>query len=152
MDNRYDTFDPRPAGRKFTTSFEVNNLLIRDQAKPMGTTKYGKPIRSNWYSMKPKYQNYVLTPERKLELIQLQEMFLDNLKQQALEYDGDPLSNEDGVHVTGTINQANAMDVLDGFHKNKWFKIKGPLVTASWFKVRFFLNSNPGINLILFFF
>ena len=139
MDNRYDTFDPRPAGRKFTTSFEVNNLLIRDQVKPMGTTKYGKPIRSNWYSMKPLYKDYVLTPERKLELTQLQEMFLDSLKRQALEYDDDPLSNEVGVHVTGTINQANAMDVLDGFYKNKWFKIKGLLVTASWFKVRLFL-------------
>ena len=54
MDNRYDKIDPRPTGLKKSTSFEINQFIIRQDSKQMGTDKKGQPIKSNWCSMKLK--------------------------------------------------------------------------------------------------
>ena len=105
MDNRYDTADPRPVGLKRTSGDEVNHFIIKDMSKDRGSDKNGIPIKSNWSSMKPLYDDYVLTLERKLELIQLQGQFLENLKKDILSYDGDSLSNITAIHITGTENQ-----------------------------------------------
>ena len=105
LDNRYDMADPRPDGLKRTSGDEINHFIIKDMSKDRGSDKNGIPIKSNWSSMKPLYEEYVVTLERKLELIQLQGQFLENLKKDILSYDGDSLSNITAIHITGTENQ-----------------------------------------------
>ena len=136
MDNRYDNVDPRPTGLKTTSSYEVNSFIIRQDAKDMGIDKRGNPIQSNWCSMKLKYEDYDLTLERMLELVQFQRIFIENLKKDKLQYDGGQLSNRTAIHIDGTEDQSEGAEYAWGYHKNLWFKLRVLLITASWFKVR----------------
>ena len=97
--------DPRPDGLKRTSGDEINHFIIKDMSKDRGSDKHGIPIKSNWSSMEPLYEEYVVTLERKLELIELQGQFLENLKKDIQSYDGDSLSNITAIHITGTKNQ-----------------------------------------------
>ena len=136
MDNRYDKVDPRPTGLKSTSSYEVNNFIIRQDAKDMGVDKRGDPIKSNWCSMKLKYEDYDLTLERMLELVQFQRLFIENLRKDKLQFDGGPLSTRTAIHIDGTEDQSEGAEYVLGFHKTLWFKHKVLVITASWFKVR----------------
>ena len=135
MDNRYDKVDPRPTGLKSTSSYEINRFIIRQDAKDMGIDKRGDPIKSNWSSMKLKYDDYDLTLERMLQLVELQRKFIENLKNDKLQYDGGPLSNRTAIHIDGTEDQSEGAEYVLGYHKNLWFKHKVLEITASWFKV-----------------
>ena len=102
----------------------------------MGIDKRGDPIKSNWCSMKLKYENYDLTLERMLELVQFQRIFIENLRKDKLQFDGGPLSNRTAIHIDGTEDQSAGAEYVLGFHKTLWFKHKVLVITASWFKVR----------------
>ena len=57
-----------------------------------------------------------------LELIHFQEIFIESLKTDTLQYYDDPLSNRTAVHISGTQDQAEGIESPDGYHKNLWFK------------------------------
>ena len=58
--------------------------------------------------MKIKYQEYRLSDERIAVLKELQKMFIDNLNDDLLHYENDPLSNRKAVHVTGSLAQSES--------------------------------------------
>ena len=118
---------------------EVNWFIIRCDSKDMGVNDEGVPIKSNWCSMKLKYEEYGLTVDRMLQLTYLQQEFLESLKKDILEYHNDPLSNTIAIHVTGTENQADGEFYVGGFHKTLWFKKRVPVWTASNFLVCYIL-------------
>ena len=92
----------------------------------------GNDLETNWKSMKLPYKDYVLDEDRLEVLQELMGEFLIAQKQDILEYNGDPLSNATGVHVTGTEEQALCQ---------KWFDKRVGKITASPFLVLFIFAS-----------
>ena len=82
--------------------------------------------------MKLPYKDYVIDEDRFEVLQELMGEFLIAQKQDILEYNGDPLSNATGVHVTGTEEQALC---------DKWFHKRVGKITASPFLVFFIFAS-----------
>jgi hypothetical protein len=106
--------DPRPLNLRRTTQEEINAFVIANQCIP-------KP--SNWLAcFRIKYNDYVISHDRKAILIELCKMFMDNLSVDIQKYYNDELSTPSGVHVTGSAQQSEC---------DLWMRERGFRVTAS---------------------
>ena len=78
----------------------------------------------NWSVIPPLYEDYSLTDERKLEIKNESDLLISNMKQDLKVYAQDPLTNEFGYHITGTLEQGLS---------DKWHGMRVHKVTASVF-------------------
>ena len=83
-------------------------------------------LEGNFKHMKFRYDDYQLDIERKEVLKDLQDQFMDSLKQDVVKFIDDPLCTVEAIHITGTEGQAKCLF---------WFQKRCFLVTASGFKV-----------------
>jgi hypothetical protein len=114
LPDQYIGIDPRPEHLRRTTIEEVNYFHIS-----LSTLKK-EPM---WlHTFRVVYEKYDVSPDRKVMLRTLGELFLENLKRDIQKYNWDPLSTPFGVHITGTMLQA-ASDI--------WFRERSIRVTAS---------------------
>ena len=94
---KFRQFDPRPPALRFTSQKSINDFLINCQMLL---------DESNWTSIPPFYEDYELSYERKLEIVQLSAKLICDLKSDLENrFAQDPLTNAYGYHATGTIEQ-----------------------------------------------
>ena len=100
---KFRQFDPRPPALRFTSQKSINDFLINCQMLL---------DESNWSSIPPYYEDYELSFERKMEIVQISAVFICNMKSNLESRFGqDPLTTAAGYHATGTIDQGTVMQI-----------------------------------------
>jgi hypothetical protein len=120
---RYLKFDPCPS------STEMNSdTFLRGIQSLHGSCMWENLIFFT-------YEDYDLDDKRKAVLHQQVKMFEDGLGNDIERYSADPLSNDDGVHVSGSEEQSDSVE---------WKEARRFRVTASRFKE--FTGSGKGLS------
>ena len=106
---KFHQWDPRPPALRYTSQTEINDFLTSCQTLP---------FECNWSSVPPFYEDYELTLQRKLDIVQKSAAFILNMKSALEKYAQDPLTTNAGYHITGTIGQGNS-DIWHDMRENK---------------------------------
>ena len=115
--NKYIGIDPRPEHLRHTTEQERFDFIKDIQAS---SVKHG--FQSNWDpTLKITYENYDVTTQRKCELVQLRNQFLQYLK---LSTEVEARRIGSGIHLNDTLDQSQS---------ENWFSQRKYRVTASKF-------------------
>ena len=100
---KFQQFDPRPPALRYTSQKSINDLLLSCQTLN---------DESNWTSIPPHYEDYKLASDRKLEIVRQSAIFINDMKTDLeAKYAQDQLTNADGYHITGTVEQSIVMQI-----------------------------------------
>ena len=89
------------------------------------------------------YADYPLDDERKKDLRELVGQLFSRLELEIFPHLHDALSNESGVHVSGTEEQANSADTDEG-KRSLWEELRALRITGEKLLINLvILNSNP---------